>query len=56
MAILTHAKFHFNRSILTLIFVNRASEPTPGPCELLKRPGLIGLDDPELENGKRHKL
>ena len=43
MAILTHAKFHFSRLMLTLIFVIRASEPLPGPGERLKRPGLMGL-------------
>ena len=45
MAIMTHAKFHFNRLMLTLIFGIWASEPPtpPGPSERLKRPGLIGL-------------
>ena len=43
MAILTHAKFHFNRLMVTLIFGIWASEPPPGPSERLKRPGLIGL-------------
>ena len=42
MAIMTHAKFHFNWLMLTLIFGIWASEP-PGPGERLKRPGLIGL-------------
>ena len=28
---MTHAKFHFNRSMLTLIFGIRASEPPPSP-------------------------
>ena len=42
MAIMTHAKFHFNWLMLTLIFAIWASEP-PGPGERLKRPGLIGL-------------
>ena len=41
MDIMTHAKFHFNRLMLTLIFGIRASELGPG--ERLKRPGLIGL-------------
>ena len=36
---MAHAKFHFNRLILTLILGIRASE-TPGPGERLKRPGL----------------
>ena len=46
MDIMTHAKFHFNRLMLTLIFGIRASEPPPlGPGERLKRPGLIGLKD-----------
>ena len=43
MDIMTHAKFYFNRLMLTLIFAIRASEPPPGPGERLKRPGLIGL-------------
>ena len=42
MAIMTHAKFHFNWLMLTLIFGIWAFEP-PGPGERLKRPGLIGL-------------
>ena len=42
MAIMTHAKFHFNRLMLTLIFGIRAFEP-PWPGELLKRPGLKRL-------------
>ena len=44
MDIMTHAKFHFNRLMLTLIFGIRASEPPLGPGEGLKRPGLIGLN------------
>ena len=45
MDIMTHAKFHFSRLMLTLIFGIRASEPPPlGPGERLKRPGLIGLN------------
>ena len=43
MDIMTHAKFYFNRPMLTLIFAIWASEPPPGPGERLKRPGLIGL-------------
>ena len=43
MDIMTHAKFHFNRLMLTLIFGVWASEPPLGPGERLKRPGLIGL-------------
>ena len=43
MAIMTHATFHFNWLMLTLIFGIWASEPPPGPGERLKRPGLIGL-------------
>ena len=42
MDIMTHAKFYFNRPMLTLIFAIWASQP-PGPGERLKRPGLIGL-------------
>ena len=44
MAIMTHAKFHFNWLMLILIFGIWASEPPPGPGERLKRPGLIGLN------------
>ena len=44
MAIMTHAKFHFNWLMLTSIFGIWASEPPPpGPGERLKRRGLIGL-------------
>ena len=45
MDIMTHAKFHFNRLMLTLIFGVWVSEPPPplGPGEQLKRPDLIGL-------------
>ena len=49
MAILMiHAKFHFNRLMLTLLFGIWASEHPPpppplGPGERMKRPGLIGL-------------
>ena len=43
MDIMTHAKFHFNRLMVTLTFGIRASEPPLGPGERLKRPGLIGL-------------
>ena len=43
MAIMAHAKFHFNWLVLTLIFGIWASEPPLGPGERLKRPGLIGL-------------
>ena len=42
MGIMTHAKFHFNQLMLTLIFGIRASEP-PGPGERLKSTGLTGL-------------
>ena len=52
MDIMTHAKFHFNQLILTLIFGIRASEAPFGPGERLKRPGLIGstleIDAPNL--------
>ena len=44
MDIMTHARFHFNRLMLTLIFGVWASEPPLGPGERLKRPGLIGLN------------
>ena len=44
MAIMTRAKFNFNRLMLTLIFGIWVSEPPPGPGERLKRPGLIGLN------------
>ena len=40
MAIMTHAKFHFNHLMLALIFGIWASEPR-GPEERLKRLGLI---------------
>ena len=43
MAIMTHAKFHFNWLMLTSIFGIWASEPPLGPGERLKKPGLIGL-------------
>ena len=49
MAIMTHAKFHFDRLMLTLIFGIWAFEPPPPPPppgERLKRPGLIGLTYP----------
>ena len=39
MAVMTHAKFHFNRVMLTLIFGIRASELPLGPGERLKRQG-----------------
>ena len=42
MEIMSQAKFHFNRLMLTLMFGVRSSEP-PGPGERPKRPGLIGL-------------
>ena len=47
MDIMTHAKFHLNWLMLTLIFGIRSSEPPPPPLGLakrLKRPGLIGLN------------
>ena len=51
MAILTHAKFHFNWLMLTLILASGTlSLPPPGPGERLKRPGLIGLIAFELIN------
>ena len=47
MNIMTHAKFHFNRLMLALIFGIRVSKPPTsppfGPGERLKRPGLIEL-------------
>ena len=43
MDIMTRAKFHFNRLMLTLIFGVWASDPPLVPGERLKRPGLIGL-------------
>ena len=53
MAIMNHAKFHFNQLMLTLIFGIWASEPFPprGPGERLKRPGLIGLK----QGGSKHR-
>ena len=41
MAIITFAKFRFNRLMLTLIFGIRASDPSLQPGERLKRPGLL---------------
>ena len=55
MAIMTHAKFHFNRLMLSLIFGIQASESPLGPGERLKRPGLIGLALPDLGGGDRAK-
>ena len=50
MAIMTHAKFHFNWLMLTSIFGIWASEPpAPGPGKRLKRPGLIGLKVPNKQ-------
>ena len=48
MDIMTHAKFHFNRLMLTMIIGIQASElwappPPLWPGERLKRLGLIGL-------------
>ena len=54
---MTHAKFHFNRLMLTLIFGIWASEPPFGPGERLKRPGLMGLmcRKDSLESKKKPK-
>ena len=52
MGIMTHAKFHFNWMMLTLIFGIRASDsepPTPGPGERLKRLCVIGLKQPKVQ-------
>ena len=53
IAIMTHANFHFNLLMPTMIFGIRASEPPPPPplraSERLKRPGLIGLMDQSLQ-------
>ena len=49
MAIMTHAKFHFNWLMLTSIFGIYASEPPLGPGKRLKRPGLIGLMEITLQ-------
>ena len=51
MAIMAHAKFHFNQLMSTLIFGIRASEPPFGPGERLKRPGLIRLIGRSAEDG-----
>ena len=40
-AVKIHAKFHFNRFMVTLTFDIRTCEPRLG--ERLKRPGLIGI-------------
>ena len=46
MIIMTRAKFHVNRVMLSLIFGIWASEPPGGggAGERLKKPGLIGLN------------
>ena len=43
MDIMTHAKFYFNRLMLTLIFGAWASEPPPPPWAWTGKAGLIGL-------------
>ena len=49
MDIMTHAKLHFNRLMLSLsfgIWTSKFSPPPPPPFgsgERLKRPGIIGL-------------
>ena len=55
---MTHAKFHFNRLMLTLIFGIRVSElpPLSGPSERLKRPGLIGLSKTTPSTGRGARL
>ena len=40
MDIMTHAKFYFNRLMLTLIFVIRASEPPPRAWRTTEKAGL----------------
>ena len=56
MAIMTHAKFHFNWLMLISIFGIWASEPPPpGPGEGLKRPGLIGLNKSFLFSDYDHE-
>ena len=44
MAIMTHAKFHFNRLMLTLIFGIWAC-PSPRAWRTTERPGLIVLNE-----------
>ena len=39
MGIMTHAKFHFNRLMLTLIFGIRASEPPPRAWRTTEKAG-----------------
>ena len=39
MDIMTHAKFYFNRLMLTLIFAIRASEPPPRAWRTTKKAG-----------------
>ena len=45
MDIMTHAKFHFNQLMLTLIFGVWASEPPPRAWQTTKKAGLVGLND-----------
>ena len=52
MDIMTRAKFHFNRLMLTLIFGTRASELPLGPGQRLRRLGLIGLKIQYVEKKK----
>ena len=44
MDIMTHAKFHFNRLMLTLIFGIRASEPPPPPPRAWRTTEKAGSD------------
>ena len=39
MAKMTHAKFHFNRFMVTLIFGSRASEPRPQAWQTTEKTG-----------------
>ena len=43
VAMMTHAKFHFNRIMVKLLFDMRNWQPAHGPGERLKRQGIIGL-------------
>ena len=49
MNVMTHAKFHFNRLMLTLTFGIRASEPHSPPPRSWRTPEKAGLDRVKVE-------